>query len=398
MSPNNTISTKKGLSDFSRIFSWCAGTHLESLEKCPTEHTKYTQVGIIVFITGVMASLSGGYFFYSVFESLEAAIGFGIFWGLVIFFLDRYIVSSIHKPKNNSSLIQVILMAAPRIALAVVLAFVVSKPLELKFFETEIEFEMQESVGDYYDLVNNEKIKSTDDQISDWENKIVGWKQELSDKKAYSDQKQREYEQERFGTKTETTTGKNGYGPEARRKEQIWKDSKTDLSEAEGTNNQLIADARAKILSLKGEQSGERNNLVSARKNRDGPLAKLEALHRLTAKSSILWWANTFITLVFLLFESAPVLVKILSPRGSYETVFQQFKENEELGMNIWQSAKNHQLTKDHDNLIKEIEREGELVADALDKFYDEKGQTLDIDYEEYIKEFKQRAKQYATP
>ena len=60
---------------------------------------------------------------------------FGLIWGLLIFNLDRFIVSTI---KKNDSKWKEFLQAFPRLILAMIIAIVISKPLELKIFEKEI--------------------------------------------------------------------------------------------------------------------------------------------------------------------------------------------------------------------------------------------------------------------
>src|SRR5690606_40967019 len=60
---------------------------------------------------------------------------FGLIWGLLIFNLDRYIVSTI---KKRDSIKSALWQATPRIVLAVIIAVVISKPLEMKIFDKEI--------------------------------------------------------------------------------------------------------------------------------------------------------------------------------------------------------------------------------------------------------------------
>ncbi|MDR1829896.1 MAG: DUF4407 domain-containing protein, partial [Candidatus Fibromonas sp.] len=67
----------------------CSGANREIIEHCQIEWSKYTSIGATVFFTGLLASLSGGYAIYSVFQTSEhafrAAVCFGLLWGLVIF-------------------------------------------------------------------------------------------------------------------------------------------------------------------------------------------------------------------------------------------------------------------------------------------------------------------------
>ncbi|HEX3143538.1 MAG TPA: DUF4407 domain-containing protein, partial [Pyrinomonadaceae bacterium] len=71
-------------------------------EGCKTEGSKYTGIGAAIFTTGILAGVSASFAFFTVFHSLKTAVAFGIFWGFMIFNLDRYIVVSIKKKKIDS--------------------------------------------------------------------------------------------------------------------------------------------------------------------------------------------------------------------------------------------------------------------------------------------------------
>ena len=58
-----------------------------------------------------------------------------------------------------------------------------------------------------------------------------------------------------------------------------------------------------------------------ARTKLNGPAARLEALGRLTDQSQAMWWAHIFIMVLFLIIESAPILVKLISRSGPYDSL-----------------------------------------------------------------------------
>ena len=129
-----------------RFFLICSGSDTEILKDCsPGERTKFAGIGATVFFTAVMAFLAGGYALYTVFDNVYIALFFGLLWGLLIFNLDRYIVSTIKKRDNTWNEIW---QATPRIILAVIIAVVISKPLELKIFEKEIDRVLLEQKND----------------------------------------------------------------------------------------------------------------------------------------------------------------------------------------------------------------------------------------------------------
>ena len=119
-----------------KFFITCSGVDKTIVNNCSDgEQNKYVGIGATVFFTAVMATIAGSYALFTVFDNLYAAIFFGSIWGLLIFNLDRFIVSTI---KKRDSKWKEFLQASPRILLAVIIAIVISKPLELKLFEKEI--------------------------------------------------------------------------------------------------------------------------------------------------------------------------------------------------------------------------------------------------------------------
>lgn len=139
------------------FFCWCSGARLYILNQCPSDYNKYYGIGVIVFLTGIMASLSGGYAIFTVFRNVIISIGFGLLWGFIIFSIDWYIVASLRKHQNK---LKELSMAFPRFVLAILIALVVSMPLKMKLFEREIEqqilFDQQQSIIDYQQLVSEE--------------------------------------------------------------------------------------------------------------------------------------------------------------------------------------------------------------------------------------------------
>ncbi|MEL6629446.1 MAG: DUF4407 domain-containing protein, partial [Bacteroidota bacterium] len=136
------------------FFLFCAGIDRSILDQCPSDENKYIGIGATVFFTGVLAFCSASYALFTVFDTYWGALLFGLVWGAMIFNLDRYIVSSM---KSRGSRWQNFSIALPRLLLAVLLALVISKPLELKIFEKEINAELL--------VMEQEVFKTQEDQI-----------------------------------------------------------------------------------------------------------------------------------------------------------------------------------------------------------------------------------------
>ena len=115
-----------------RFFILCSGADTGILESCSSgEQNKNAGIGATVFLTAVMDFIAASYALYTEFDNHYSAIFLGLIWGLLIFNLDRFIVSTIKKRDSFKS---ELLQATPRIILADIIDVEISKPLEMKIF------------------------------------------------------------------------------------------------------------------------------------------------------------------------------------------------------------------------------------------------------------------------
>ena len=138
-----------------QFFILCSGADSSILKTCSNgEQNKYAGIGATIFFTAIMAFIASSYALYTVFGSMYTSISFGVIWGLLIFNLDRFIVSTIKKRDHFKT---EFLQAIPRIILAVIIAIVISKPLEVKIFEKEINQVLLEQKNEL-SLANQQQI------------------------------------------------------------------------------------------------------------------------------------------------------------------------------------------------------------------------------------------------
>ena len=293
------------------FFYYCSGAASRLLKNTPTDSSKYVGIGATIFFTGLFAALAAGYAFFTVFDSAWIASALGLVWGLMIFNLDRYIVSSIRKGNSSAHEFK---LAIPRLLLAILISIVIAKPLELKIFEKEINAELalisQEIYKTQEDLVKNKYFK--EEGIIKVE--INQLKSEVEQKTAERDRLATIAQQEADGT---GGTGKRNAGPIYRIKKADADKVDAELQELKKTNSQLIASSYEKLDQLDETKRNEVSTLV--KEDIGGPAARLEALSRLTTKSEAVWWANIFIILLFIVVETAPILVKLISKKGPYD-------------------------------------------------------------------------------
>jgi Domain of unknown function (DUF4407) len=289
----------------------CSGAEQVILEKCPSDKNKYIGIGATIFFTGLLAALSAGYALYTVFDSYVMALLFGVIWGLMIFNLDRYIVSSM---KSQGDFLRDVLVALPRMAMAVVLAMVISKPLELKIFEKEINSELLVMQQETYKTQEDNIRARYTSQIENYQSEIATLKTEIATKTATRDEIALMAMQEADGSGGSKI---RNMGPIYKAKKQEADLAQQELDATVAINTPLLIEKEAAIKEAQQKINTEITNL--ARGAYGGLAARMEALDRLARGSEAIYLASVFILLLFIAVETAPVVVKLISRRSPYD-------------------------------------------------------------------------------
>lgn len=291
-----------------RFFITCSGADRDIIYTCSNgEQNKYAGIGATVFFTAVLAWIASGYALYTVFDNVYTAALFGFVWGLLIFNLDRYIVSTIRK---RDRFLQELLQATPRIILAMIIAIVISKPLEIKIFQKEIDTVLlkeknemalanKKQVGDFFksDLDKNQA------QIDSLKSDIAKKEKEVNDLYAT-------YITEAEGTKG---TMKLGKGPVYKEKREKHDAALKELDTLRENNLAKITAKEKEAATLIADQNKKIADTQPIIENFDGLMARINALNKLPLLPSL------FIMLLFLAIETSPIIAKLLSPKGEYD-------------------------------------------------------------------------------
>lgn len=296
-----------------RFFIFCSGADTDILATCSNgERNKYAGIGATVFFTAVMAFIASGYALYTVFDNIYTSIFFGLIWGLLIFNLDRYIVSTIKKRDNIKS---ELLQASPRILLALIIAVVISKPLEMKIFEKEINQVLLEEKNTMT-LANKEQLAlQYTPKIEALQQEITGLKSEIVQKEAETNALYDTYISEAEGT---AGTGLLGKGPVYQEKREKHDAALAELNSLKETNASKIENIEAQIAALETDYNTAVTNSQPIIDGFDGLMARINALGKLP------WFPSFFIFLLFLAIETSPIIAKLLAPRGEYDYKFEE--------------------------------------------------------------------------
>jgi hypothetical protein len=340
-----------------KTFFWlCSGADITTLEKCPVESSKYAGIGATIFFTGLFAALSGAYALYMVFDNLYTSIVFGLLWGLMIFNLDRYIVSSMRKEGKPG---RELLMASPRILLAILISIVIAKPLELRIFDKEIQPELIVMEQEVYAKQEAKlKLRFTPARDS-LEGAIRVLKQEISIKATKRDELVRLAQEEADGT---GGSKRKNLGPIYKVKKANADAAEKELQQISAINNQQVQRLEKSITTNDSLMIAEQNAFV--RSHMDGPAARIEALSRLTNTSAAILWAHWFIFLLFIAIETAPVFVKLISLKGPYDNLV-KIEEHKFFVMETEALAKTNAQAKENVSILQQHERD--FVTKRLD-------------------------------
>ncbi|MEU6740702.1 DUF4407 domain-containing protein [Streptosporangium sandarakinum] len=349
---------RRFLAALSAVLIALSGARPEILQECPTERSKFEGIGGAVLTTSVLAAVSMTFALNSVLGvNIVLAVVVALLWGLAILSLDRWLVSTIRADAPNRWA-----LAAPRVAIAVVLGLVISTPLVLQVFKSEIDTQISEmkqrradafiaqqqggAAGKSVDQLRKEVaglqqvIASGGDVPLDLEQdpKIKALSTRRADEQKQMDKHYKEWQCQLYGG---PNCPKKGPGPLARESQRAYE---KDKERVELLTRQM--EDRKRELNATGEQAKE-TRLASAREAlpkaqrqldaavdqqarlqkifvdenlaTDGLLTRLRALNELTGKDFTLSAARLLLFALFLLIECLPVAVKLMQRPGVYE-------------------------------------------------------------------------------
>jgi hypothetical protein len=260
-----------------------------------------------------------------------------------------------------------------------VLAVVISKPLELRIFQGEIQEILTDQRTDKIANAGQDKFA----EIEQVNNQVITLKDRTDERLQQREAYYADYKCECDGT---CGTGKTGRGSECERKEQKYLLANREYMEAKSANDEQITQLVTQIENLK-QQAKESKSLVETT-FATGLLARISASRKLP------WETSFFIFLLIVLIEISPILAKILSPRGPYDEMLKHVEQRFLLEQN--QGLQKQQMTlqqevkllakrndaelenelDDHKQTLREVTKaRQELVQEQIDKWIaEEKG------------------------
>ena len=323
---------------------WCAGADEYFLMKSPKQdRVKYAGIGGVVLCTGFLAMISGGFAFFTAFgpkayamDKAEGAqwwfylltLAFAMIWGLIIFNLDRFIISSTGKGDGTDKITgKEWLQAAPRLLIALILGFAISAPLEIRILKSEIDNELDKFQKAYTAEMNEASAKLFDQNKTELENN----KKEVEAKIASYEAELKIYDEkidDLTARRQEETKDKRAYGigPVARSMDadiatkKAEKDKFIETRAADlALRKQELLDSNEGLKALQQKLAEDRKNNEESSHNYSGLLKRIQISHEIGG------WIPWVILAVFLCIEMGPIIFKMMLNKGPYDYMVENY-------------------------------------------------------------------------
>jgi hypothetical protein len=381
-----------------RLFWKIAGADRYLLERSTySDQIKYLCLGGIILATGLMAGLAGGYAFYTIFEPRGSALDsfktvsgissgydqtdwgtvikaslFGIIWGLIIFNIDRFIVTSTGKGDGTEEITRKELMGAlPRIIMGAIIALTISKPIEIRMFKTEIDVKLHERQIEQEQAYKAKIDSMFNSEINKKEVEIKKTEDQLAAKRLMYNDLQAQYVNEARIVEP---------GPKAMAIMGQLESVKADIERIETSAEYLQFKKEKAQIEQRREKALAESAKVAA--GLDGLLERIKLAHHEAG-----WVISLFITLLFMAIELTPIFFKLMLIKSPYDFLDENVKEliKAEHGIqiehNYYQDKQgierdkvvNHEVIRLLKEKIKMLESQSEISEKAIDSWRQQK-------------------------
>jgi len=368
------------------------------------------------------------------------------------------------------------LMVLPRFLIALVIALTISKPIELRLFKPRIDKELAnvktKDTGDYekkhsaeianlngqLQVLNNKEtgeknivyssnpvydnltiqlneaesaIKITSEQVVVQTNMMQKQQYLANGKKQKYNKETKEYEviyykywklngkgktakkdKQKFQKQLSALNSK--FEKDNEQKERLEKSFEKQVASIATQYEKQRAPIIAQIKSLQANYIPNKIKYEATLNRSSDLLSRLEALGNITHFGNSAWWASFVITLLFVLLETAPVVVKLLTKRGPYDEILERIEYkhyleeqktisdyNFDVNKQLQEKQKSAELQRDEfvkkeqQRIDAELKDHQQMLDGMSEKRKDLSEQAVDIWYQKELLKLQHEAKQF---
>jgi hypothetical protein len=253
------------------------------------------------------------------------AIAAGLVWGLIIFNIDRFIVSSTGKGDGTERItFGELFQALPRLAMAILLGICISAPLEIRILKPEIDAQLELEQNAYLAQLNTlseQRFMARKDELG---TRLTSAIDRLDERIGYFEQRRNELNAQRRSLELEaegrTGSGIAGRGPAWRDKkdtlDQMTAELDRDRANDAAKNAPLEADIKRwkrELASLDEAQNTALSSNLAQARHLDGLMKRIQISHEIGGLVPI------FILLLLLAIETGPIFFKMMLRNGAYD-------------------------------------------------------------------------------
>jgi Domain of unknown function (DUF4407) len=292
---------------FIDFFLWAAKTDRRIMDLCiPWTRKTHAARGFFVFFTSIWACAAAYYALSTMASSKPGvALAVSLLWGAMIFMVDRELVG--HWSRKTLWM---------RVVLATFIGMTVAIPAEMRILQGRID----QQIARQHDIENHEPISRLTARQSELDRRQAALQEQLAQLRLQAQEAGRNREAEVVGAVIAgQTTGIRGKGP---------------AYEAANQRLQLLDEQKQNVESELQRLGDERARVTAEYKDReiqavhDFP-TRYEALANSTPLFTPLWRISWLITLLVILIDMTPVLMKAQSPVTDYDQLLAvQVQEN----------------------------------------------------------------------
>jgi hypothetical protein len=337
-----------------------SGARPEILEQCETERIKFQSLGWAILITSVMATISMWFALTSV-MGFNPVLSFpvALIWGMIIMGIDRWLVTSMPSDGTRK-----VLMALPRLLLALLLGALISTPIVLRIFQSEINNQISViKENNEAAFLTSQQRSAVAARVTKWQNTVNNLQQvidsrgaqpinpandpvvqglttQLNNERSVATQDYHAWQCQLYGG----CGAPKGSGPLAAASHARYLADEAQISsltsQIQARETQLqdtstaaqasrlqqaknaLPNAQAQLVAAQAEENTLLNSFQATNNATNGLLIRLKALDQLSAGNTTLNLARFLLFLLFLVIECLPVTVKLLQRSGNYEKIF----------------------------------------------------------------------------
>lgn len=303
-----------------------AGFKKDIIQDCKADGHHATMIGILLIVVGVYATIAWSIFFSSVVDEWIFAIPLGLFMGLFIFFLDRALISSLAKSKQNFSF-QFMASAGFRLLLAVIIGYVLAEPVVNAIYHSEIDREAQVLITEKNKALKDKLENEYQAEIAVLEARKVDLRNELDTYKTTYEKASDDFAREMDGT---GGSGNVGYKEIARKKEGLLNTAKDNYETQRRRIQPKIDEADQRIAAIETEITAK-YDAFKAETSSIGPLLQSEALESLKLKdeTGTLKYKHWLLLSILVLIELSAFIVKLIYSTKSYSETIENLNQEE---------------------------------------------------------------------